>query len=311
MAHRTLEINVISAKGLKNVNLIDNMDVYAEVSLKGDSSKYKQMTKTPVDKECGKNPTWDFPVKFTIDESLPKNNNLILKFKIKCERSFGGKELGQVNVPVMKLLDSPGEDGSIKFVSYQVTKPSGRPEGTLNFSYKFGDKVSEPVKSEKGKGDQPVTTYPVSMAVGSISAPYGGPGPNPPPQPTGYEYPPPPVAAAYGGYPPQVPPCHGCLTPSPVYGYAPPGGYGCPPPPPVYGYAPPGGYGCPPPPPVYGYAPPGGYSCPPPPPVYDYAPPGGYGYPHHQCNSHKRRITSLNWDWGQGWMKGDRYDLCL
>ncbi|XVF38703.1 hypothetical protein REPUB_Repub20aG0124500 [Reevesia pubescens] len=234
MAHRSLEINVISAKGLKNVNLIDKMDVYAIISLKGD--KQKQKTKTPVDKDCGKDPTWNFPVKFSIDESLAKNNNMNLKFKIKCERILGDKELGQVNVPVKELLDSPGEGGSMKFVNYQVRKPSGKPEGTLNFSYKFGDKVSEHVKSEKSKGDQPqpVTAYPAHMAAGSSSAPYGapgGPGPYPPPPPAGYGYPPPPpVAAAYGGYPPQGPP---------------PPGYGYPPPPPGYGYPPPGGYGYP------------------------------------------------------------------
>ncbi|XP_007035560.2 PREDICTED: protein SRC2 [Theobroma cacao] len=232
MAHRTFEINVISAKGLKNVNLIDKMDVYAIVSLKGDSSKDKQKTKTPVDKDCGKDPTWNFPVKFTIDESLAQKNNLNLKFKIKCERILGDKELGQVNVPVKELLDSTSEGGSMKFVSYQVRKPSGKPEGTLNFSYKFGDKVSVPAKSEKTKGDQPVTAYPAHMAAGSSSAaPYGAPGPYPPPQPPGYGYPPQPVPAAYAGYPPHAPP---------------PPGYGYPPPPPGYGYPPPGGYGYPP-----------------------------------------------------------------
>ncbi|XVE82130.1 hypothetical protein DITRI_Ditri15bG0122200 [Diplodiscus trichospermus] len=237
MAHRTLEINVTSAKGLKNVNLIDKMDVYAVITLKGDSSKHKQKTKTHVDKDCGKDPTWNFPVKFTIDETLAKNNNLNIKFKIKCERILGDKELGQVIVPVKELLDSPAEGGSMKFVSYQVRKPSGRPEGTLSFSYRFGDKVSEPVKSEKSKGgDQPVTAYPAPahMAAGSSSAPYGGPGLYPPPpQPAGYGYPPPPppVAAAYGGYPHQAPP---------------PPGYGYPPPPAGYGYPPPGGYGYPP-----------------------------------------------------------------
>ncbi|OMO98490.1 C2 calcium-dependent membrane targeting [Corchorus olitorius] len=237
MAHRVLEINVISAKGLKNVNLIDKMDVYAIISLKG--SKHKQKTKTHVHKDCGKDPTWNFPVKFTIDESLAKSNQLNLKFKIKCEKILGDKELGQVNVPVKELLDSPGDGGgSMKFVSFQVRKPSGKPEGTLNFSYKFGDKVAEPFKEEKIKGDHPVTAYPAAhhMAAGSSSAPYAAAAPTghyPPPPPAGYGYPPQPVAAAaYGGYPPQGPP---------------PPGYGYPPPPPGYGYPPPGGYGYPPP----------------------------------------------------------------
>lgn len=247
MAFRTLDINVISAKGLKNVNLIDKMDVYAVVSLKGDSSKQK--LKSPVHKDCGKNPNWNFPVKFTVDESLAKNNKLNIKFKITCERILGDKELGEVNVPVKELLDSPGDGGSMKFVSFQVRKPSGKPEGTLDFSYKFGDKVSEPVGKNKGDDHhhhQPVTAYPAAhMAAGSSSSdPYGGPGAYPPPpQGAGYGYPQPPphAVAGYGGYPPQGPP---------------PPGYGYPPPPPGYAY--------PPPPPGYAYPPP---------------PPGAYGYP--------------------------------
>ncbi|PPR92251.1 hypothetical protein GOBAR_AA28419 [Gossypium barbadense] len=223
MAFRTLDINVISAKGLKNVNLIDKMDVYAVVSLKGDSSKQKLKTL------------------FTVDESLAKNNKLSIKFKIMCERIFGDKELGVVNVPVKELLDSPGDGGSMKFVSFQVRKPSGKPEGTLDFSYKFGDKVSEPVGKNKGDDHphhQPVTAYPAAyVAAGSSSAvPYGGPGAYPPPpQGAGYGYPPPPphAVAGCGGYPPQGPP-------PPGYGYPhPPPGYAYPPPPPgAYGYQP-------------------------------------------------------------------------
>ncbi|KAK8491629.1 hypothetical protein V6N13_060858 [Hibiscus sabdariffa] len=265
MAHRTLEINLISAKGLKNVNLIDKMDVYCIISLKGGSSKQK--TRTPVDKDCGKNPNWNFPVKFTVDESLAKKNNLNVKFKIMCERILGDKELGKVNVPVKELLDSPGDGGSMKFVSFQVRKPSGRAEGSLDFSYRLGEAVAAPVKPEKNKGGgdyhqpfnayppghtaapvkpeknkggddhyQPVTAYPAGhMAAGSSSGvPYGAPGGYPPPPQAGYGYPPPPhVAAGYGGYPPQG---------------VPPPGYGYPPPPqqPGYGYPPPGGYGYPP-----------------------------------------------------------------
>ncbi|KAE8698319.1 TCP transcription factor 12 [Hibiscus syriacus] len=243
MAHRTLEINVISAKGLKNVNLIDKMDVYCIISLKGSPSKQK--TRTPVHKDCGKNPHWNFPVKFTVDESLAKKNSLNVKFKIMCERILGDKELGKVNVPVQELLDSPGEGVSMKFVSFQVRKPSGRAEGSLDFSYRFGDAVAAPFKADKNKGGgdhhQPVTAYPAGhMVAGSSSSVPEG---YPPPVHAGYGYTPPPhVAAGYGGYPPQG-------VPPPGYGYPPPQqpGYGYPPPQqPGYGYPPPGGYGYPP-----------------------------------------------------------------
>ncbi|KAK8511314.1 hypothetical protein V6N13_013732 [Hibiscus sabdariffa] len=247
MAYRTLEINVISAKGLKNVNLFDKMDVFCIVSLKGGPAKEK--VRTPVDKDCGKNPNWNFPVTFAIDESLAQKNKLNVKFKIVCERILGDKELGKVRVPVKELLDSPGEGGSMKFVNFQVQKPSGRTEGSLDFSYRFGDAVAAPVEPEKNKGGddihQPVAAYPPGhLAAGSSSGdPYGVPGGYPPPSQAGYGYPPPlpHVSDGYGGYPPQgvPPPGYGYAPPQPGYGYAPPQPrYGYPPPQPGYGYPP-------------------------------------------------------------------------
>ena len=44
----------------------------------------------------------------------------------------------------------------MKFVSYQVRKPSGKPQGELNFSYKFGEKVSNAVVTPKVYGAEPL-----------------------------------------------------------------------------------------------------------------------------------------------------------
>jgi hypothetical protein len=241
MDQRTLEINVISARDLKDVNYISKMDVYAVVSISGVDSKQqpKQKTKTPVDRDGGKNPTWNFPIKFTIPETSLAENHLSLVFKLKCERALGDKDIGEVNVPIKELLDSAGDGKSMKFVSYQVRKPSGKPKGEINFSFKFGEieKVVVPEASSSAakatnSNSQPVAAYP----AGPTSVPYGGPGSYPPP-PAGYGYPPPPPGY---GYPP----------PPPYGGYPPPQpqGYGYPPPPPGYGYPPvQGGYGYPPP----------------------------------------------------------------
>ncbi|KAE8734022.1 Phi class glutathione transferase GSTF7 [Hibiscus syriacus] len=160
-------------------------------------------------------------------------------FKLVCERIQGDKELGKVNVPVKELLDSSGEGGSMKIVSFQVKKLSGRAKGSLDFSYRFGDMVAVPVKPEKNKGGddhhQPVTAYPAGhmATVSSSGVPYGIPRGYPPPPQAGYGYPPPPphVAAGYGGYPPQGVPLTGYGYPPPQqpgYGYPPPGGYGYP-----------------------------------------------------------------------------------
>ncbi|KAF5181812.1 Src2 [Thalictrum thalictroides] len=244
MEYRPLEINVISAKDLKDVNLFSKMDVYAVVSISGD---LRSRQKTPVDHNSGKNPTWNYSIKFTIDENMAKQNRLILVFQLKSERSLGDKLIGEVHVPIKELLDNLGDGKAPQFVSYQVRKPDGKSKGVLNFSYKFGDKIVS--EMPKYKGDEPVTAYPAypppGAAAGASSAAYP-----PPPQHGGY----PPQAGGYppaqtGGYPPA--------------GYPPPGGYGAPP---VAGY---GGY----PPQQGGYPPPGGYGGYPP-------QQGGYGgYP--------------------------------
>ncbi|XP_010269468.1 PREDICTED: protein SRC2 [Nelumbo nucifera] len=227
MEYRTLDITVISAKDLKDVNLFSKMDVYAVVSLSGDSrSKHK----TPIDKDGGTSPSWNFPMKFTVDEAAAKQNRLMLVFELRCDRSLGDKDIGQVHVPVKELLDNTGDGKSAQFVSYQVRKPSGKPKGTLNFSYKFGEKVTAPVTALKA--EEPVTAYPAGT-----SAPYPPPGPSGGYAPHGVASYPPPPAGPYpppGGYPPPVP----------GYGYPPPGGY--PPPAPGYGYPPAPGYGYPP-----------------------------------------------------------------
>ncbi|PON88305.1 C2 domain containing protein [Trema orientale] len=233
MELRSLEINVISARDLKDVNLMTKMDVYAVVSISGESHNH-QKTKTNVDRASGRNPTWNFPAKFTVDESAAKQNRLTLVFTLFCDRTLGDKEIGQVNVPVKELLDS-SSSSSMQFVSYQVRKPSGKPKGELHFSYKFGEKLAR-----KPDAGEPITAYP-AVEVGPSAPPtYLHP---PPPAHGGY-VPVQPVVGYGGGYP--VPPAagYGAYPPPP-----PPPGYGYPPPPPPHGYGYPTGPG-------YGYPPP-------------------------------------------------------
>ncbi|KAB1214014.1 hypothetical protein CJ030_MR5G017277 [Morella rubra] len=238
MEYRTLEVTVLSAKDLQDVNLFSKMDVYVVVSLSG-NSQHKLQAKTNVDREGGKNPSWNFPMKFTINEFTVRQNRLTLEFKLRCDRSLGDKDIGNVCVPVQELLDSTGDGKSMQFVRYQVTKPSGKPKGELYFSYKFSENVSssEPLW-QKTQAYEPVTAYPSAPVVEPSAPPYDGlyPIPDPPP-PAGYSYAPPPPPPPYQPY---------------AYWYPPP------PPPPGYGYPPP-----PPTPPGYGYPPPPGYAYPP------------------------------------------------
>lgn len=232
MEYRPLDVTVISADGLKDVNLISKMDVYVVVSIADDPTTKR---KTQVDKDGGKSPKWNDHLKFNVDA---RNPNVPLVFRIRSDRPLGDKDIGVVTLPMKELLDHPTADGGgERVVEYQVRTPSGKSKGTLKFSYKFGDKVVAPAPpppqmapQEKSKhSDEPVTAYPAQAGASTAYAAYA------PPQ-QGYGYPPPqqhsgyPPAAAYGypqppqqgyGYPPQQ---HG-------YGYPPPqqGGYGYPP----------------------------------------------------------------------------------
>ncbi|WMV10117.1 hypothetical protein MTR67_003502 [Solanum verrucosum] len=219
MEYRTLDVNVVSGKDLNKVNLITKMDVYVVVSISGaDDDRSNQKTKTHVDHDGDNNPTWNFPIKFTIDDNAAVQNRLHLVFKLRCQRALGDKDIGQVDVPIKELLESSNSsNGSKQFVSYQIRKPSGKPKGQLTFSYQFSDKITGNTVVDS-KIENPVTAYPAvnpTPMVGSTSV-----------------YPPPPQQGPSGLYPP--PPTYACggsgPAPPPPYGYPPQqGGHG-------YGY---------------------------------------------------------------------------
>lgn len=208
MEFRPLEIKILSAKDLKSVNHFTKMDVYVVGSISGDR---RTAQRTNVDKDGGTSPKWNYPMKFTLDESLLQQNRLTLDLQLRSDRTLGDKEIGSVHVPIKELIDNAAGNKSDRSVTYKVVKPSGKPKGTLDFSYKFGEPFAAPAM----KTGEPVTAYPAG--VGSSSA-----------------YPPP---GAYYAPPPQ--------GPYPPNGYPPqPAGYGYPPPPPQgYGYPQAAGYG--------------------------------------------------------------------
>jgi hypothetical protein len=252
MEFRSLDLTLISAKDLKDVNMFSKMDVYAVVSINGDP---RTNSKTPIAKDCGTNPKWNYSMKFTVDESAAQQDRLTLVIKLVSDRTMGDKEIGEVHVPLKELLDRSGK--TLNFVTYNVRMTNGKSKGSLEFSFKFGDKFTQttaiaapPAAALHKKTDEPVTAYPpAGYAAGSSAAAAQGYPAYPPPAggaAASYAYPPPqyppPAAGAYppqyppaaaGAYPPQYPP------PQPGYGgysYPPPGGA------PGYGYQQ-GGYG--------------------------------------------------------------------
>uniref|UniRef100_A0A7N0T204 C2 domain-containing protein n=1 Tax=Kalanchoe fedtschenkoi TaxID=63787 RepID=A0A7N0T204_KALFE len=249
MTQRILEINVAHAQDLKDVNLFTKMDVYVVVSIVGGDNKSRQ--KTNVDRDSGTHPTWNFPMKFPIDELSALQGRLTLVFKLKCEGSLTDADIGEVHVPLKDLLTSSSasrEAESGKYVHYQVTKPSGKGQGMLTFSYKFGNKICgaqtiEPVKMA-GEVMQPVAYSPPQQQMGaswSYCVPSGQDTYTPssyPQPPKPYPYPPPPEQVSGFGYmdiyppppaPKQYPPPPQATgspypyppSPGPTYAYSP------------------------------------------------------------------------------------------
>ncbi|KAJ9555904.1 hypothetical protein OSB04_010518 [Centaurea solstitialis] len=176
---RTLDLTLISAKDLKNVSFFGKMDVYAVVSVSYFYGSFQRF-KTPVHKGGGPNPTWNFPMKFTLNEHALERNRLKLVIKIMAAGIFIDRQLGVVQVPIFKeLMKSNGN--STQFVSYPVRRPSGKTaKGELSFSYKFGENFcfeeeDTPPPAPRQGGGYGYASYPP-----------------PPPQPVyvGYRYPP-------------------------------------------------------------------------------------------------------------------------
>jgi Ca2+-dependent lipid-binding protein len=126
-AYRTLELTLISAKDLKNVNLIHKLEVYAEVVLSTDPQS-KQRTLT--DREGTKNPIWNTTLKFSVPADLGATGTgtgtgtgtSTFNIMLRAEHSLGDRDVGEVHIELKEILKTAKGDGPTepKFVSYQV-----------------------------------------------------------------------------------------------------------------------------------------------------------------------------------------------
>ncbi|KAK2976000.1 hypothetical protein RJ640_024761 [Escallonia rubra] len=212
MEFRPLDITVIGAQGLKRVNMFSKMNLYTLVTVSGDQRTRRV---TPVAKKAGKNPTWNHRISFSLPEYAVSQASLV--FQIMCERILGDRIVGQVSVPIHELLaNAPeGNSGAERVVEYMVRTISLKTKGTLEFSYKVGDKFTQAVDANVHKrANEPVMAYPPS--VGPSGGAY------PPPPGMGYAMPhpgmtPPGAGYGYGGHPP--PPAYGGGYPPQPMGY--------------------------------------------------------------------------------------------
>ncbi|KAI3508889.1 hypothetical protein L1887_23909 [Cichorium endivia] len=201
-----LDITVISASGLKNVNLFMKMGVYVVVSLITGNSVSKQQTHVS---KGNKNPMWSHRIKFLIEESATQNSTLI--FILRSRRVLGDRIIGEVSIPVRELLEcEPGSETKEQVVEYQVRSIRGKARGSLTFSHKFKEKIpprnNNNIQNGTGNKDSVNTTYP--PCNGYVMPQQGGPS---------YPQAPYPPAQGYNAYQGQ-PQYGGALYPQP-YGY--------------------------------------------------------------------------------------------
>ncbi|XP_065620742.1 protein SRC2 [Quercus suber] len=145
MGYRALELVISSTKDLTNVNSTTTMKPYVEVSICDSQNKDLTPVQKSLHSERGSNPTWNFQVKLYIDVAKAKENSLALVVKLMSYRISHlkpNKEIGEVRVPIVELLDGFGEAEANAVAEKHVTKDAlgsdGKTQGTLNFSYKVG-----------------------------------------------------------------------------------------------------------------------------------------------------------------------------
>ncbi|GLT47631.1 hypothetical protein SLA2020_213150 [Shorea laevis] len=135
-----LDITLISAQGLQDVNHLFPMNVYAVVTING----YAQTEqKTPVHKHCGPNPEWNCTMKFLVDEAAANQDGLNLEIRLVSDRHrhcfADDKDIGKVVVSIREFLASKE-----KVFVRNVELPDGQPQGTLNLGFEIGEKLEYP-----------------------------------------------------------------------------------------------------------------------------------------------------------------------
>ncbi|CAL5035866.1 unnamed protein product [Urochloa decumbens] len=168
MAYRELELTLLSAQGLKNVNLITRMDVYAVVTISGDPLTRQC---TPSDPSGGRNPCWNATLRFAVPPTAAEAAGACLHVLLRAERVLGDRDVGEVVIPLADLLAAaPAPTAAApqqqpQLASYQVRKlHRWEPRGVLNVAYRLGPVVAPVVEPPREK--PPAAAAAVAYAVG-------------------------------------------------------------------------------------------------------------------------------------------------
>lgn len=146
MEYRPLDITVISATNLKNVNMFMKMVVFAEVFISGEHEESPTTKRrTHMDRSGGCDPEWNHRFKFSVEEASIFRN--FINFHLKAERGLGDKVVGVVRIPLIDLLQDSIDNKTSQDTEaeYQVLTTAGKAKGSLKISFRFGEKFIQQV----------------------------------------------------------------------------------------------------------------------------------------------------------------------
>ncbi|KAJ7522481.1 hypothetical protein O6H91_18G013300 [Diphasiastrum complanatum] len=198
---RRLELRIISARDLKDVNFIGKMKTYVVAYV----NPFRKVS-THLDKDGGKNPVWDEKLVIPVEEQL-LTQQAVLSLEIYSHGSLSPKMVGSTQIPLAQAASAADKSDSSGFqrLDLQIRRPSGRIQGSITISsFQLGEKISMPTPTpmNQSSSSRPVPTYPPAAGYAPSSGPYQ---PYPPPQ---YQYP-------GAGYPPAAYPQPNYYTPPP------------------------------------------------------------------------------------------------
>ncbi|GLJ38834.1 hypothetical protein SUGI_0791450 [Cryptomeria japonica] len=160
-----IQITLISASDIWNVDIFHDSKVYAVAWIEDGSRPAKQKTTA---KEFDTNPSWNKLMCFIVEEKALELDCLCLKLElrikettrskeettgrkkarrmIRMKETTGGKKVGDVSIPIKFLAKS--KNGRLDFWSFWVRNPSGNVTGKLNLAFEVIKPESESIAKE-------------------------------------------------------------------------------------------------------------------------------------------------------------------
>ncbi|GLJ24869.1 hypothetical protein SUGI_0475620 [Cryptomeria japonica] len=136
MGEGSLELKIVAAEGLKNVNIF-NKGKISPYAVAWVDPQLKKSTKTL--RNSGTSPVWNDTVLLPLQTQLLNNPNAALIIQVMCEAPLKTKIIGTTTIMVAeikRICSITGRDESETF-TLQLWRPSGRAYGMLKIALKL------------------------------------------------------------------------------------------------------------------------------------------------------------------------------